>query len=270
MRLKFYGFLLLALGLTTQTVSAIPKLPVPLKNLEIAGQVLQDGKPVANAMVNAYFYNCDNALQTSTTSNANGYYRLIIPSYPRVIYASCPEPCSPQPMPPEAVLELKKLKLAIPPNGINGYYSVPIFLSTHSLTNPTTTLCQQALKGGLETPLKNRFNLKLDGVPATASIPSTQAPIPPKPPVKPSEQQKCQAQGGQWEFISRGVKGCNLSYKDAGRTCTDGKQCSSGVCLAKERNPRASEGQCAASTFAIINGCLGEIKRGHWHSRACP
>ena len=264
MRLNFYGLLLLALGLATQTVSAKPAPPpVPLKNLEIYGQVLQAGKPMANATVQAYFYNCDTKLQASATSNQGGYYRLVIPSYPRMVYFA-------RPLSPAALLEFKKKYPNQPVRGIRGYSPIPISLSAHSPANPTAKTCQQALKGGLETPLKNRFNLKLDGVPVIAPTPPTQPPTPPKPPAKPSEQQKCQAQGGKWENLSRGVVGCNLSYQDAGRLCTDGKQCSSQVCLAKDRNPRASEGQCAANTFAIINGCMGEIKRGRWHSRACP
>lgn len=259
MRLKFYGFLLFVLGLATQTATAIPALPPkPLKNLEVVGQVLHDGKPIANAVVKAYFYHCDTKLQASTTSNKGGYYRLVIPSYPRMVFFS-------RPMPPAELVEFKKQYPYIRPRGIRGYSPIPIFLSTQSLANPTTNICQQALKGGVDTPLKNRFNLKLEGAPVTAPTP----PTPPKPPIT-SEQQKCQVQGGKWEFISRGVKGCNLSYKDAGRLCTDGKQCSSQVCLAKDRNPRASEGQCAATTSAIINSCMGEIKRGRWHSRACP
>lgn len=259
MRLKLHGLILLVLSLVTQMAWAIPPMPPkPLKNLEIAGQVLQDGKPLANARVKAYFYHCDTKLQASATSNKGGYYRLVIPSYPRAMYFA-------QPLPPAELMAFKKKYPKLRPRFIRGYKPVPIVLSTQSPAKPTAKICQQALKGGLETPLQNRFNLKLDGVPATTPTP----PTPPKPPVA-SEQQKCQAQGGKWEFISRGVKGCNLSYKDAGRLCTDGKQCSSQVCLAKDRNPRASEGQCAANTFSIINGCMGEIKRGRWHSRACP
>lgn len=255
MRLKFYRCLLLALGLATQTATAkLPAPPVPLKNLEIAGQVLQEGKPLADTVVKAYFYNCDTKLQASTTSNKGGYYRLVIPSYPRMVYFA-------RSLPPAALLEFNK-KYPNRPAIIRGYSSIPIFLSTNPPANPRSNICQQALKGGVDTPLKNRFNLKLDKMASTAPTPS-------KPPVT-NEQQKCQAQDGKWEFISRGVKGCNLSYKDAGRLCTDGKQCSSQVCLAKDRNPRASEGQCAATTSAIINSCMGEIKRGHWHSRACP
>lgn len=263
MCLKLYGFLLLALGLAAETALAAPPAPpVPLKNLEIAGQVLQDGKPVAGAAVKAYFYNCDTKLQASVTSNANGYYRLVIPSYPRIVRINRPwnkaELAEITKNDPNALQRLRrKTTLDTRP--------IPIFLSTNPLANPTPNICQQALKGGLDTPLKNRFNLKLEGVAATTPKP----PTPPKPPVSTAEQ-KCQAQGGKWEFISRGVKGCNLNYKDAGRLCTDGKQCSSQVCLAKDRNPRANEGQCAATTSAIINGCMGEIKRGHWHSRACP
>lgn len=257
MHLKLYGLILLVLSLVTQMAWAIPPMPPkPLKNLEIAGQVLQDGKPIANAMVKAYFYNCDTKLQASATSNKGGYYRLMIPSYPRTMYFA-------RPLPPAELMAFKKKYPKLRPRFIRGYKPIPIFLSTHLPSNPIATNCQQALKGGLETPLKNRFNLKLDGVP-------TQALTPPKPPVKPSEQQKCAAQGGKWENLSRGIVGCNLSYKDAGRLCTDGKQCSSQVCLAKDHNPRASEGQCAANTFSIINGCMGEIKRGRWHSRACP
>ena len=257
MRLKFYTCLLLVLSLATTVVHAKPAAPPPpLKNLEIAGQVLQDGKPVAGATVKAYFYNCDTKFQASATSNKGGYYRLVIPSYPRMVYFA-------RPLSPAALLEFKKKYPNQPVRAIRGYSPIPIFLSTHLPTNSTTSTCMQALKGGLETPLKNRFNLKLDGIPS-------KAPTPPKPPATPSEQQKCTAQGGKWENLSRGVVGCNLSYKDAGRLCTDGNQCSSKVCLAKDRNPRASEGWCAANTFSIINGCLGEIMRGHWRSRACP
>lgn len=267
MRLKLYGFLLIVLSLTANTAQARPAMPPPpLKNLEIAGQILQDGKPVAGASVKAYLYNCDTKLLANATSNAGGYYRLVIPSYSRMITTSRPwnktEIAEFTKNDPHAMQRLSR-------SVVFDTRPVPIFVSTHPPANPVVNVCVQALKGGMETPLKNRFNVKLDGVPAKAPTPLT----PPKPPVKPSvpnEQQKCQTQGGKWEFISRGVKGCNLSYQDAGRLCTDGKQCSSQVCLAKDRNPRASEGLCAANTSAIMNGCLGEIKRGHWRSRACP
>jgi hypothetical protein len=266
MRLKCYGFLLLALGLLAQTVSAVPAPPPePLKNLEIYGQVLQASKLVTGAKVQAYFYKCDTQLQASATSNAGGYYRLVIPSYPLTMLTTRPwnqaEIAEFTKDDPNAMQSLSR-------NYAFETRPVPIFLSITPPANPIATVCQQALKGGIETPLKNRFNVKLDGVPAKAPTP----PTPPKTstPAKPNEQQKCQAQGGKWENLSRGVVGCNLSYKDAGRLCTDGKQCSSQVCLAKDRNPRAFEGFCAANTAAIINGCLGEIKRGHWRSRPCP
>ncbi|MFZ1386765.1 MAG: carboxypeptidase-like regulatory domain-containing protein [Thiolinea sp.] len=264
MRLKFYGSVLLLLSLATTVVHAVPPMPPsPLKNLEIAGQVLQDGKPVTGASVKAYFYNCDTKSQASATSNASGYYRLVIPSYPRLVTISRPwnkaEIAEFTKNAPNAMQRLSR-RVAFETR------PVPIFINTHHPTNPIATVCQQAVKGGFETPLKNRFNLKLDGIPSKAPTP----PTPPKPPAKPSDQQKCAAQGGKWENLSRGVVGCNLSYKDAGRLCTDGNQCSSKVCLAKDRNPRVSEGSCAANTFSITNGCMGEIKRGHWRARACP
>jgi hypothetical protein len=241
-----------------------PVPPPPLKNLEITGQVLQDGKPVAGAVLKAYFYNCDTKLQASAPSNAGGYYRLVIPSYPRLVLTSRPRIST-------GISDVPKSSNITPRLSSNAIFErrpIPIFISTNPPANPIATVCQQALKGGIETPLKNRLNVKLDGVPAKAPTPPT--PPTTQAPAKPNEQQKCQAQGGKWENLSRGVVGCNLSYKDAGRLCTDGKQCSSQVCLAKDRNPRAIEGFCAANTAAVINGCLGEIKRGHWRSRPCP
>lgn len=258
MHLKLYGCLvmLLSVASTTQAVMALPPPPV---NVEITGQVLQANKPVAGASIKAYFYKCDSKLQASTTSNANGYYRLVIPNYPKVVYFS-------RPLPPAELLKFQQQFPHTRPRNIRGYRPIPIFLSTQAPTTSNMKVCLEALKGGHETALKNRVNLKLNGIPAKTPT----APTPPKTPTPPTEQQKCQAQGGKWEFISRGVQGCNLSYQDAGRLCTDGKQCSSQVCLAKDRNPRANEGFCAANTSAIINGCMGEIKRGHWKSRACP
>lgn len=259
MRLKWMGLVLVLsmIGNVANAFSII--MPLPLKNMEISGQALSAGKPVAGTTVQAYFYNCDTKAQAKAVTNQNGYYRLVIPSYPRVIVVN-------RLATPTELKERAKLNIS-PPAIITDLRPIPVFVGAQSTTAPLS-ICMQALQGGQNTALKNRFNLT---IPNDTLKPLT-PPTPPKTltPPKPNEQQKCQAQGGKWESLSRGVVGCNLSYKDAGRLCTDGKQCSSQLCLAKDRNPRAVEGFCAANTAAIINGCLGEIKRGHWRSRPCP
>lgn len=255
MRLKFYavGLALVLSALSSVSYARPAPPPPPIKNLEISGVISQGGKPVKGATVNARFYNCINKPQASAITNANGAYKLVIASYPRTVTIMRAKT-------PAQIAAMKK----ITPNNylinrpIFEVRPVPIFVST---ANNANEACVQAFKGGLEMPPKTPVNLVLK----EASIGK-----PPPLPATNNEQQKCLAQGGKWENISRGAKGCNVTYKDGGRLCTDGNQCSSKVCLARDRNPRASEGQCATTTFSVINGCNGEIKRGRWASRPCP
>ena len=89
--------LALTLGLPATVASAIPAPPPPpLKNMEILGQVLQEGKPVSGTTVQAHFYNCETKIQAKTITNQAGYYRLVIPSYPRKVLVSRPLPSTHQ------------------------------------------------------------------------------------------------------------------------------------------------------------------------------
>lgn len=261
MRLKILGYVFVLASLFSTNAFAKPAPPPPpIKNLEITGQATQAGKPAAGAIVQAHFYNCDTKAQATTVSNQAGYYRLVIPSYPRTILTMRAKTPAEQAAMRKITSDSYTIK-----RPIFVVRPIPIFVS---VTNPKAAKhCIQAVKGGLDVPANNRFNVVLPN----NFAPSIPNPItPPKPSTLSNEQQKCQAQGGKWERISRGVTGCNLTYKDGGRLCTDAKQCASGVCLAKDRNPRVSEGTCATNTFSIINSCNGELKRGRWSSRPCP
>ncbi|WP_020394803.1 carboxypeptidase-like regulatory domain-containing protein [Thiolinea disciformis] len=260
MRLNIIVYSLFLSSLFSASAFARPAPPPPpIKNLEITGQATQAGKPVAGVTVKAHFYNCDTQVQATTVSNQAGYYRLVIPSYPRTILtmrATTPEE------------KAARRKLTADNYTINRplfmVRPIPIFVSATKAKSAQH--CVKAVNGGLDAPAKNRFNVSLP----SNFAPVTPNPITPKPPTPNREQQQCQVQGGKWERISRGVIGCNLTYKDGGRLCTDSKQCASGVCLAKDRNLRATEGQCANNTFSILNNCNGELKRGRWSSRPCP
>ena len=85
-----------------------------------------------------------------------------------------------------------------------------------------------------------------------------------------TQQQKCVAAGGSWGFITRGFKGCNYTYSDGGKTCTDNKQCKSRACLASGRDHSVTSGACATTTSNAINSCNGVIRNGRWFPKACP
>jgi len=81
------------------------------------------------------------------------------------------------------------------------------------------------------------------------------------------EKRQCLAAGGTWGFITRGFKGCNYTYTDGGKQCTDGRQCQSGACLARQQG--ATSGFCATSSSNRTNSCGGTIRNSRWFPKAC-
>lgn len=254
MRLSFRVLAVLCSILYSHFAYAKPApLPPPLKNLEITGQITQAGKPMSGATVKAHFYNCDTKAQVSTLTNQSGYYKLIIPTYPRIVRTW-------RPFTKEELGGVNPARLSR--RVTFDVRPIPVFVSLYNSSN-VLEVCAQALNGGMATPRQSRFSLQLKGLPQN----------PPKPSNNNNsitKQQQCQAQGGKWEMISRGVMGCKISYKDGGKSCTDAKQCISGTCLAKERDPKAIKGACAVDSASVINSCMGEIKNGRWADRPCP
>lgn len=64
---------------------------------------------------------------------------------------------------------------------------------------------------------------------------------------------QCEASGGRWERVCMmGVLACVKPYADAGKACTDGKQCAGQRCLAPQGVPvfpgqGPMQGQCIAN-----------------------
>ena len=84
-----------------------------------------------------------------------------------------------------------------------------------------------------------------------------------------NKQQQCVAAGGSWEFITRGFKGCNYTYSDGDKACTDSRQCQSGACLATSTDRNATSGICPATTANKNSSCNGWIRNGRWFPKPC-
>lgn len=84
-----------------------------------------------------------------------------------------------------------------------------------------------------------------------------------------TKQQQCIAAGGSWGYITRGFKGCNYTYSDGGKVCTDSRQCQSGACLATSTDRNATSGICPATTSNKNSSCNGYIRNSRWFPKAC-
>lgn len=74
----------------------------------------------------------------------------------------------------------------------------------------------------------------------------------------------CAKAGGAMQPVCRMQKPmCVVSFPDAGTSCTDGKQCASGRCMAKEMTTQSGQpatGVCKANTDPC--GCFQTITNG--------
>ena len=84
-----------------------------------------------------------------------------------------------------------------------------------------------------------------------------------------SKQKQCVSNGGTWQFITRGSKGCSYPFSDGGKACSDSSQCLSNACLATSRDKSATLGACAVSTSSKISSCNGIIRNSRWIPKPC-
>lgn len=78
----------------------------------------------------------------------------------------------------------------------------------------------------------------------------------------PKTEATCAARGGTWTQLGRApVKQCLLRTTDAGKACTDNRQCE-GLCLAAEGTPDgpATGGTCSVDTNVF--GCRTRLQDG--------
>lgn len=97
-----------------------------------------------------------------------------------------------------------------------------------------------------------------------------------KPKAPTSAEQQCTKSGGRWAELGAGRYGCNVTFRDASKDCTDNSQCSSKTCFASWVPPRLAwmsrhqlikHGNCAVDTFQLLTGGanpkpIGVIKQG--------
>ena len=79
----------------------------------------------------------------------------------------------------------------------------------------------------------------------------------------PTTRQECEAAGGLWgRFGIRQQELCNLPAPDAGKACTDAKDCAI-ACIAPESAPAGSRatGQCYGRTL-LLGTCLKQVRAG--------
>lgn len=79
----------------------------------------------------------------------------------------------------------------------------------------------------------------------------------------------CGIQGGIWGELKPKQFGCNLKFKDAGKSCTDANQCQSKVCFSEIESGNAARlpasmrlkptGFCAVDTYQALNKRPGAI-----------
>lgn len=106
---------------------------------------------------------------------------------------------------------------------------------------------------------------------ACAPMTTAPEPAPPAPspqvsqPELPKTEAACKTSGGDWRPVCMmGRPACVVSYKDAGKDCRDGSECSSGRCYAKQvlATPPAggTVGACAANSDPC--GCRALVVKG--------
>jgi hypothetical protein len=105
--------------------------------------------------------------------------------------------------------------------------------------------------------------------PAPATAPAEPAPEPAPTPV--ADEASCKTAGGDWRPICRMQKpACVMTYKDAGKSCTDGSQCEGGKCVAEVTT--ATPGTAAAGKCVVNSdpcGCTTLITDGKTAATLC-
>ena len=78
---------------------------------------------------------------------------------------------------------------------------------------------------------------------------------------------QCAAESGAWEAWGSGEREfCQIPAKDSGKTCTDGSQCSYGLCRSTEDTPTGT-GVCAQ--YPTEFGCYNIIEHGKVTDKMC-
>jgi hypothetical protein len=78
---------------------------------------------------------------------------------------------------------------------------------------------------------------------------------------------QCAAEGGDWQaWGSEGREFCQIPAKDAGKSCTDGSQCTYGVCRSTEETT-SGKGVCAKHPAEF--GCYKVIEKGQIVNELC-
>lgn len=110
-------------------------------------------------------------------------------------------------------------------------------------------------------------------VPATPLAEVTPAPVSDQPatPATIADEASCKTAGGDWRPICRMQKpACVITFKDAGKSCTDGSQCEGGKCAAEVTT--ATAGSSAAGKCVINSdpcGCTTLIVDGKTTATLC-
>ena len=87
----------------------------------------------------------------------------------------------------------------------------------------------------------------------------------------PASRSECEAAGGTWgRYGLRQLEMCDLPAPDAGKACTDAKDCASGACVAPEAAPEGSQGSgtCHAR-MTLLGTCLKQVRSGVVGPRLC-
>lgn len=84
----------------------------------------------------------------------------------------------------------------------------------------------------------------------------------------PTNKQECDAIGGQWEQFGT-ITVCNRPTKDAGKACTDGRDCES-ACVTDEAQAANSKisGKCYSRT-STVGTCLNYVVDGVAQGTEC-
>jgi hypothetical protein len=86
----------------------------------------------------------------------------------------------------------------------------------------------------------------------------------------PTTRAECEAAGGKWgRFGLRQQELCDLPTADAGKTCTDAKDCAS-ACIAPDAVPVGgqSQGTCYGRML-LLGTCLKQVRAGVVTPRLC-
>ena len=211
------------------------QVPMPAYNIEVVGFITINGQAAQHVKVELRKDSCFGDMSSFTWTDEKGFYRLFEPVAPVNAFGGLSEP-------------------------------VYIYVGTGSSAR-ADTYDSYCLFEGLRfksSETRNTHNKQNHSIILKKNqITAANYKSKPNPAMV-----ACATKDGVWGELKPKQFGCNVKFKDAAKSCTDAKQCSSNVCFFSEpqygvwlpasMRPKPT-GFCAVDTYQVLNKRPGSI-----------